>query len=279
MRSMLWVLAIVAFAASSASGQSLPPQITAVQKYILEKDYPEVFGKTDYKTKVQNAVIADLDGDGQAEVIIHYTPHFRQSPPVVIYRVAPDLAVTRVKEGLAPGPLVPLTGAYLDSHTLGEATDLDLGGQQGDANARRKFVEAAMGQFGNVVEYTTFFHVDSRVGPGTYVDMTELATPPKTKTCADFEFSPVRQVSAGSISALGKGNVLAAWAGGKVYLYRIKSFLPSGLLDKESWVVNVLADFGGFASGAGGPLHYLAASGAEKLFAVQCQDHQCTQTP
>jgi hypothetical protein len=64
MRFTLFAFVAVVFVASSAPGQTLPPRITAVQKYILERDYPEVFGDTHYKTKVQNAVIADLDGDG-----------------------------------------------------------------------------------------------------------------------------------------------------------------------------------------------------------------------
>lgn len=277
MRSIFCVLAAVGFVASSAVGDGLPPQIAAVQKYILEKDYPEIFGDAHYKTKVQNAVIADLDGDGQAEVIFHFVPHYRQSPPIIIYRVTAKLDVTRVKEGLAPGPLVPLTGEYLDSHTLGGAADLDLGAQQGDAAARRKFIAVAQTNFSGVVEYANFVHVDGRKGSGTYIDMTSLTVPPKTKTCEDFEFSGVRQISAGSLSALGAGNVLAAWAGEKVYLYRIKSFLPSGLLDKQMYVVDLLADFRGFATGAAGPLRYVTASGAEKPFAVQCQRSHCTQ--
>jgi hypothetical protein len=195
----------------------------------------------------------------------------------VIYRVTPDLVVTRVKEGLAPGPLAPLTGAYLDSHTLGEAADLDLAAQQGDTKVRRKFVETALGHFGDVVEYVNFIHVDSRAGTGTYIDMTGLAVPPKTNTCEDFEFAPVQQISAGTISALGSGNVLAAWVEGEVYLYRIKSFLPSGLLDKETWSVKVAADFHGFAPGAGGSLRYVAAAGRGEPFVVQCQGNHCIQ--
>lgn len=277
MRAMLFAFMAITSAATAAAGQDIPPQVAAAQKYILDKDYPEVFGDARYKTKVQHVVIADLDGDGQAEVIFHYMPHYRQSPPIVIYRVSSDMSVTRVKEGLAPGPLVPLTGDYLDSHTLGEAVDLDLGAQQSDAAVRRKFAESALQDFGSVVEYAKFFHMDHRAGTGTYIDMTGVANPPQSKTCEDFEFAPVRQISAGTVSAIAGGNLLAAWTEGKVYLYRIKAFLPSGLLDKERWVVTPAADFGGFAPGAAGPLRYTTASGSEKAFAVQCREHTCTQ--
>ena len=279
MRSICCAIAVIGGIASSATGEGLPPQIAAVQKYILEKDYPEIFGVAHYKTKIQNAVIADLDGDGDVEVIIHFEPHYRQSPSLVIYHISPSFDVTRVKEGLAPGPLVPLTGTYLDSHTSGEAADLDLGTQQGDASARQKFVAVAQTHFSGVVEYANFIHVDGRKGSGTYIDMTKLTVPPKTKTCDDFEFSPVRQISAGSLTALGNGNILAAWVGTEAYLYRIKSFLPSGQMNKQMYVVVLSTDFHGFAPGAAGPLRYITASGDEKTFSVQCQDRHCTQLP
>ncbi len=93
----------------------------------MEKEYPEEFGDTTYRTKIENVVVADLDGDGQPEVTVRFIPHYHRSPTVVIYRVAPDMTVTRVTEGLAPGPLVPVTGDFLDSHTLGEGADITIG--------------------------------------------------------------------------------------------------------------------------------------------------------
>ena len=275
-RAFPYAIVVLLAVITGAEGQDLPAPVAAVQKYILEKDYPEVFDEQ-YKTKIQNVVVADLDGDGQAEVIVHYKPHYRQSPPIVIYRVAPDLNVSRVLEGLAPGPLVPLTGDYLDSHTLGEAADLDLARQQNDAAARRKFVAATLAQGASLVEFQNFFHFDSRhARAGTYIDMTGLTKPPASKDCGNFEFSPVQSISAGQVSALGGGNLLAAWAGGKVYLYRIK-FPASGLLDKQSWAVDVASDFRGFAPGAIGPLRYETTAGQEKPFIIRCRDNQCTQ--
>jgi hypothetical protein len=281
MRTLLFGLAVAILVWSDAAGQTtLPPLVGAVQNYILEKDYPELFGDRSYRTKIENAVIADLDGDGQSEVIVHFMPHYRQSPTIMIYRVAPDMTVTRVKEGLAPGPLQPLTNEFLDSHTLGEAVDFDLAGQQGDAAARRKFGESAMRQFGGVVEYANFYHADGRKGAGVYVDMAGTTPPDKSRTCEDFQFSAVREISVGAVAAIGKENVLAAWAHSNVYLYRIKSFAPSGLLDKQMWTVDLAADFRGFAPGPGrpGPLKYLTASGTTKPFVVQCTGALCTQT-
>lgn len=266
---------------SSATAQTLPPQISAVQKYILEEDYPETFGGTHYKTKIQNVVVADLDGDGQTEVIVHYMPHYRQSPPIVIYRVAPDLAVKRVSEGLAPGPLQSVTGEFLDSHTLqlGETVDMSIGGQQDDAAIRRKVAESLLKEGANVVEYVNFFHADIHPGIklGTYTDMTGLAETPETKTCENVQFSTVRQISAGAVSELGSGILLAAWAGTKVYLYQIKSFPNSGFLDKNMWTVDVTTEFNGFAPGAGGPLKYVTASGTERPFVIHCNARQCMQ--
>src|SRR5690242_5459319 len=107
-------LAVAAVTPPGAGDQPVPPAISAVQKYVLEKDYPEVFAGKNYRAKVEGSVIEDLDGDGQSEVIFHFMPHYRQSPTIVIYRITKDLAVTRVTEGLAPGPLHAITDDFLD---------------------------------------------------------------------------------------------------------------------------------------------------------------------
>lgn len=259
-----------------STGQTLPASVAAVQKYMLEQDYPEAFGDKHYKTKIQNVVVSDLDGDGQAEVIVHFMPHYRQSPTIVIYRVTSDMKVKRVTEALAPGPLVRLTGNFLDSHTLGAAADMTAGAQQGDANVRRKFVDALLNSKASVVEYVNFFHMDGREGGGAYIDMTSLAVPPAKETCEDFEFSTVQQISAGIVPALGKGMLLAAWVPTKVYLYRIKSFAASGMLEKEVWAVDLPKDFNGFLPGVDGPMKYRTVSGAEQPFVPRCSGHNCS---
>lgn len=278
MRALLCVFAVLASGWSDAAGQerALPPQVAAVQKYILEDEYPELFGDKSYRVKIENAVVADLDRDGEMEVILHVVPHYRQSPTIAIYRVDASMTVTRVVEGLAPGPLQSLTDAYLDSHTLGEGVDMDLGDRQHDLSSRRQIVSSSLGQFLSIVEYANFFHVDSRKGNGAYIDMAGVSQP-KSKTCEGFEFSAVDGISVGVVSGAGDAVLLAAWVKDKVYLYRIKAFTPSGLIDKEIWSVDVAEDFKGFPEGPGPRLEYLTAAGAAKRFTVECVGNRCRQ--
>ena len=95
--------------------------------YLLEEDggnFPELFGEAYYRVKVKAAQVVDLDGDGITEVIVGLTPHYRQSPTIIIFQLI-DGQVHRVKEGLAPGPLQHVSGNYIDSHTV-EASGVDI---------------------------------------------------------------------------------------------------------------------------------------------------------
>ena len=135
----------VAIICTNAMVQVRPPEIEAVRKFLLDKEYPELFDKP-YRTKIENAVRADLDGDGALEVVLHVMPHYRQSATIVIFRVDKELVVTRLKEGLAPGPLVPLSGTFLDSHSIGHAVDLTLNGTLEkflSAEQRDEFIDSA----------------------------------------------------------------------------------------------------------------------------------------
>lgn len=214
-----------------ALAADLPPRIQAVQKYLLEQDYPELFGDTPYRIKAENIVEGDLDGDGVDEVVMLVRPHFRQSPTIVIFQVSKTLKVRRVNEGLAPGPLQPLSGDFLDSHTLGMAMDVSLGEAQGDATRRREFALASLKEMGGVVEYSNFLHLDGRKGKGTYVDMTWLPSPPRGPDCDKFEFSRVDHISVAEQDD-GSGNYLLAMVGKELYVYKIHKIRADGLLDK-----------------------------------------------
>lgn len=208
------------------------PKLEAVKQYLLKDDYPELFGDNPYRMKVNNAIVADVDDDGEDEVILHVTPHYRQSPTILIFKVSKSLEVKRVIEGLAPGPLVSLSGDYLDSHELGEAVDLTLGKDQDNPAKRRKFVEGVLLENkGSVTEYRNFIHMDNRKGKGVYVDMTGLVKPPTKDTCEDFEFS-----SPDEIAVLpkkdGSGNYILARVGKSIYAYKIHKIRDDGFLEK-----------------------------------------------
>jgi len=258
-------------AATVAFGQQdqLPKEVEAVRRFALEKDYPELFGDKPYRTKIENAIMADLDGDGRPEVIVHFTPHYRQSAPIVIYRVDKDLQVTRVKEGLAPGPLVPVTGTYLDSHTIGMGVDFTVDFKPGEEAARKKAAEAGAQKFGGFVDYKTFFHADSRSGNGAYIDMTHVDVPKGQPNCEAFEFSRVAQIIAGRLSPESNRTYLAALVGREIWLYRIEEFLPNGLLKKTIQIEKAPVDFLEFAPLSGSQITYRARSGQVKALTFE----------
>ncbi len=247
---LLLLIVIVFVAATAAWAEELPPEIEALRSYILEEDYPELFeGSTcisknctqepPYRVQLENALITDLDGDGTTEVVAQFRPHFRQSPTIVIYRLSKLGKVSRVREGLAPGELVPVSGDYLDSHVAGLAMDFSIEDKQDDPKTRREVVALALEEFGGVVEYLTFFHADGRQGTGTFIDMTfiEKDALPAARSCEGFEFSRVLGIAAGRLAGGGKGTYLAASVSDGIYVYRIEGFTSEGFLKKKHWVV------------------------------------------
>lgn len=214
-----------------AYAADLSPKIEAVKQYLLKDDYPELFGDKPYRTRVNNAIVADLDDDGEDEVILHVTPHYLQSPTLVIFKVSKSLQVTRVIEGLAPGPLVVPSSDFIDSHTLGEGIDLTLGKDQSNPAKRKTFAKLTLEEMGGVVEYVNFIHMDGRKGKGSYVDMTNLAKPPSKDNCEAFEFSMPDEVTVRPKND-GRGNYLLARVGGAMYAYKIHKIRDDGFLEK-----------------------------------------------
>jgi hypothetical protein len=102
----------------------------------------------------------------------------------VIYKINRDLKVARVTEGLAPGPLQPLSGDYLDSHSLGQAADFDIEIPKDKRNPddiRKIAMKNGMNGF---VTYDAFFHMDGRTGLQP------------SSTCVASNYSQVRRIAA-----------------------------------------------------------------------------------
>lgn len=232
-----------------AFGQQSNPRVEAVRKYILEKDYPEVFGTSHYKTRVEGVLDADVDNDGSREVVILFHPHYRQSAPILIYKVSSDLNVSRLLEGLAPGPLQSVSGDYLDSHNLGMAVDFEIEDKKVTPNQVLQIM-AKDGMRGLVV-YDSFYHADSRVGSPFVVDMRGVNLPTKRHDCESFEFSRVKQISAGHLLEDATRNYLAAWVGDEIYVYLIRGVSDEGMLDKKVWVIKAPSGFKGFEADEG----------------------------
>jgi len=243
-RVLYRIATVLLLLAGCAYAQQTNPSLDALKKYILEKDYPEVFGSTTYKTRIENVLDVDIDNDGAKEIVIQYFPHYRQSAPIVIYKISPDLKVERVTEGLAPGPLQPLSEDYLDAHSLGMAIDFEIpSGKGGLEEVRKIFSQKGMSGF---VAYDSFYHVDARKGPQSFIDMRGIKLPSKKHDCSEFEFSRVKQIAVGGLREDAQKNYLAAWVGDEIYVYLIRGISSEGILDKKLWVIKAPAGFNGF---------------------------------
>jgi hypothetical protein len=232
-----------------AFGQQENLRLEALKKYILENDYPEVFGKDNYKTRIEGVLDADIDNDGSQEIVVLYYPHYRQSAPIVIYKISSDLKVKRVPEGLAPGPLQKVSGDYLDSHTLGMAVDFEVPG--GTAHLETVLKATSTSGMNGLVIYDSFFHMDGRSGSPAIIDMRGVKLPSKNHDCGSFEFSRVKQIAAGHLREDSSNNYLAAWVGDEIYVYMIHGISNQGMLDKKLWVIQAPKGFNGFEIGNG----------------------------
>ncbi len=249
MRRTLALLFTVFMLLGCAFGQQDDLRLEALKKYILESNYPEVFGKDYYKTRIEGVLDTDIDNDGSREIVVLFYPHYRQSAPILIYKISSDLKVKRVPEGLAPGPLEKVSGDYLDSHNLGMAVDFEVSG--GTATPETVLEAALKSGMNGFVIYDSFFHMDHRSGTPAVIDMRGVKLPSKDHDCSSFEFSRVKQIAAGHIREDSSKNYLAAWVGDEIYVYLIHGISNRGMLDKKLWVVKAPEGFNGFEIGKG----------------------------
>jgi hypothetical protein len=228
--------------------KEIESKVEAVRRYLLKEDYPELFKDKPYRVRIEDVLVADIDNDGNAEVVTLFQPHYRQTPTVAFFQLDKELKVKRVFEGLAPGPLVPVSGQYLDSHTIGMAIDVTATAKPGTKPLQpQHLVEAARkNRLRGLVQYRTFFHADGREGTGSYVDMTHLDVPNHEDTCAHFEFSRVKDIAVGTAWISDPRLHIAARVENEIYIYRIDRIDDGGFLDKKVWVMQTPLDFQAF---------------------------------
>lgn len=251
-----------------ASDDQAGGDLASVTNFMLKNDYPELFKDTAYHVKIESMLTSDVLNDGSHDVVVLVTPNYRQSATILIYELAKDGTVNRVTEGLAPGPLVPITDKYLDSHTLGEAVDVSAGEKQHDPAARQVFITAGLKNFGGFVEYKDFFHADGRHGPAWFVNMSDVESPLEGNDCSKFEFSTVDSIASRRIDGAGNKNYLIAKVSKQFYIYLIDGLKDETFLNKKLWVVPVPADFSDFSPGNLSPLKYMTADGHSKNLSV-----------
>ena len=235
-----------------------PPELKAVLNYFLRTEYPEVINGKRYKIKARTVEVVDIDGNGNKEIFLVIVPHYRQSPTVLIFTHNNAGKLVRIKEGLAPGPLVPVTGDYIDSHTLRVAVDMTVKPKKGKKKINPKDV-ATLGLEQNlhVVAYKKFFHMDHRQGYGSYIDMTHHNKYVNEDNCEKFEFSPVQQIKSGYLHGDDKRKYLLVVAGNQLYLYRIDGFTAKGLLKKQLWISKLPGGFKRLMRNRDGYLGYI----------------------
>ena len=68
-------IALLLFGVLVFSARAQEPRLDALKKFILEKDYSEVFGTDEYKTRIENVLDVDVDNDGVKELVVLYFPH------------------------------------------------------------------------------------------------------------------------------------------------------------------------------------------------------------
>ncbi len=261
------VLFLAAYAAH-ADVSVAPHELDLIKGYMLNKDYPEKFGDKSYHVEINDVIVAPILNDGSRDVVVRVTPTYRQSATILIYEIGADDSVSRVTEGLAPGPLVAVSGDYIDSHTLGQAFDVLAPNEAKNPGARAKIMASGLENLGGFVAYKNFFHGDGRNGPTWFLDMSDADSPLMGDNCEGFEFSRVDAIAAGQLDGGGKQTYLVARVGKQLYFYLIAGLRDGKFLNKKTWNTAVPDDFKTFTRRDPSPITYITQDGQTKLLAA-----------
>ena len=257
---MKYIFTVLLMLCGTSYASDYSKEVAALKKHIVENDYPELFDDNTYRVSIENVLFEDIDDNGDIEAIVHFKPHYRQSPTIVFYKLDKELNVSRFTESLAPGALTKLGDYYLDSHVLGQGVDFSVG-EDNSKGVSKDIVSVALKQadFGSLVLYPDFIHADGRKSHGvpTFIDLSYLKPIEPINNCEDFEFHELNQIKSGTIN---NKKHLAAWVGEEIYFYRISKFNESGYLDKNIWITETPIDFNGFRQSA--TLSYINKEGA-----------------
>lgn len=245
------MLAIL-FAIVQAPAPPTDSAIIAAVRAAAEREPVEAMRPLRPQVSVKDIRLLDIDGDGRPEAFVWIQPRARQTPTILVYTYDSSQGAHRLLEGLVPGRLQPVTDDLVDDHTLGIGMDFVAGSdsQPGDYD-RLASIAADSGM--SLVRYATFLHVDVREGFVDFVDLADRALPTTdTKTCADFEFSPVEAIAVGRVPGKGATRYLVALTNDDVTLYHFRGIRPDGRLVKETAIQPRPRDVTGLATSADG---------------------------
>ena len=207
--------------------------IIAAVRAAAEHEPIEVFGNAKGSVRIRDIRLLDADGDGSPEAFVWIDPSVRQTPTILVYTYDPRHGPHRILEGLVAGQLRPLSGHFVDDHTMGFGVDLSVD------RFDERLITAAVKNGMSLVRYKTFLHTDGRKGFVTFVDLSDRALPhPETKTCEAFEFSLIEGLAAGTLSGSAGVQYLVALTATDVTVYRFRGIRPNGTLDKQVWIQN-----------------------------------------
>lgn len=210
--------------------------IVATVRATAAREPVEAFKAEQGRVPVHDIQLLDIDGDGSPEAFVSIVPSVRQTPTILVYTYAPQRGARRLLEGLVPGQLQPVSGRFVDDHTMGFGIDMTVDGG-GNPGAFDQMLASAVQNGMSLVRYRTFLHADGRKGFLSFVDLSDRALPTRgTKTCEDFEFSPVDGLATGTLSGSGNTRYLVALTTKDVTIYLFRGVRSNGTLDKETWV-------------------------------------------
>lgn len=255
------MLALVGIPGFCQENVQLPRELELIFNYVKESDYPELFNGDPYQVRPIRWQIIDIDGDGVTEVFLQTFPHYRQSPTITIYQIDANNKVSRITEGLAPGPLIALDPEddYFDTHTTGTAIDMQI---DNSAYEKMRALAKSTLKFGmSSVIYKNFLHSDKRDGKPVFVDLSHLEYK-ADNSCSNFQFSQPAAIAAGQVKGKQE-NYFMAVVGNEIYCYAIKGFTADGWLDKTVSILKKPSDFKEFVIDKG-QVKYMTQKGGSK---------------
>jgi hypothetical protein len=227
--------------------------IVSAVRAAAEREPVEAYGNAPGLVRVRDIVLLDIDGDGSPEAFVWIVPKFQQSPTILAYTYDAQHGARRVLEALVPGQFQPVSGRFVDDHTLGLGIDMTVSSAGKPVDFDRLIAAGVLHHL-SLVRFKTFLHTDGRAGFVMYVDLSDRALPsPGTQTCEQLEFSPVEGLIAGSLAG-ARTPYLVALTVNDITIYRFHGIRPNGTFDKESWTRPRPADVVGVEHSPGGDI-------------------------
>ncbi len=220
---------------SHTAGLPRDTTVVGAVRATAEREPVEAFGQVAGFVRVRDIALLDIDGDGSPEAFVWIEPKVRQTPTILAYSYDQQRGARRLLEGLVPGRLQPVSGQFVDDHTMGFGVDMVVG-ENGKPVDFDRLIAAGVEHGMSLVRYRTFIHADGRKGFVSFVDLSDRALPtPDTKTCRDFEFSSVDALAAGALSG-STTRYLIVLTTKDITIYRFRAIRPNGTFDKDSWI-------------------------------------------